>query len=106
MNCFSKNQFTSKPYAFQPPLFFCSHTLNLSCTSRELLIAGGILTHSNIHKDLKLKWVVVTPDNFANFIKNAKQSEWEKYPETQAFPLIDNEYVPEPIVKSNFCSIL
>lgn len=72
----------------------------------ELLMAGGISAHNSIHKDLKLKWVIVTPDNFANFIKNAKQSEWDTYLETQAFPVIDSEYVPEPIVRSNLCPIL
>ena len=72
----------------------------------ELLMAGGISVHSSIHKDLKLKWVIVTPDNFANFVKNAKESEWEKHPETREFPMLDGEYMPEVAPRNNFCSIL
>jgi len=51
----------------------------------ELLVAGGILSLTKMYQDLMLKWVVVTVDNFKQFILNAKQQELEKFPETQKF---------------------
>lgn len=72
----------------------------------ELLTVGGILKLSNIHADLKAKWIVVTPDNLAELIKNAKQKELVLYPETQGFPLIPNGYMPAPVPSSNLCVLI
>lgn len=60
----------------------------------ELLVAGGILKLSRLYMDLTAKWLVITPDNFANMIKNAKENECSKYPETMNYPTVENEYVP------------
>lgn len=62
----------------------------------ELLSAGGALELSAIYKDLKMKYIVVTPDNFCEFLKNAKQVEMSRYPETSSFHQIENEYTPPP----------
>lgn len=58
----------------------------------ELLAAGGILDLSQIHQDLKLKYIVVTPENFSEFMQNTKQAESKKFPETDGFSKIEYEY--------------
>ncbi len=70
----------------------------------ELLGAGGILSLSSIFKDLKAKWVVVTPENFAEFIKNAKAKELNDYPATKDFNFA-GEYLPPPQT-SSVCQLL
>jgi hypothetical protein len=72
----------------------------------EILAAGGLLKLGSIHMDLKSKWVIVTPANFAELVKNSKQKEWGIYPETQSFSQIPNEYIPHPALQSNLCSIV
>lgn len=73
----------------------------------ELLIAGGISKHASITQDLKARWIVVTPDNFADFIRHAKASEWAAHPETQAFLVAEGEYTPPPPPASGWsCQIL
>lgn len=73
----------------------------------ELLMAGGISRHASITQDLKARWVVVTPDNFADFIRHAKASEWAAHPETQAFLVAEGEYTPPPPPASGWsCQIL
>jgi hypothetical protein len=74
----------------------------------ELLRIGGI-------KSLERAWLpwsdsldytlAVTPDNFAEYIKDMKDSEVKLCPETLQFPTIPGEYVPQP-VQSSGCGIM
>lgn len=77
-----------------------------SCCSLvySLLQFGGI-EELSASEGSTLHSVVVTPANFAEFIKDAKRKELEKYPETREYPRIGNEYLPEPIAKG-WCNML
>lgn len=76
----------------------------------DLLMAGGLSELTSWFKDWNAKYGWVTPDNFCDLVKRAKDNELYRYPETARFSLHDdvnypNEYHPA-VAPKNQCLVM
>lgn len=72
----------------------------------EILVAGGLNNLISSHQHVKAQWVVVTPDNLGELLKEAKKYELSAHPESQSFPKAQAEYSPPSLNDSSICLLL
>lgn len=74
----------------------------------ELLVAGDALALNTDFDNTFNKMLMVTPDNFVDFVKNVKAAECKKYTATLNFSRLENEYMPSAATKpeSKMCFVL
>lgn len=95
-DAFKKVQETGVGYVFVGDSSLASDEGQSCCSLAYFLLQAGGIDKLDARQGSTMKSSVVTPGNFADFIKRVKKKEVELHPETEDYSRESNEYFPDP----------